>query len=72
VETLFQESKDRLKLAVDAAEMGTWDFNLLTKELILDKCCKALFDLAPADNLEHNQYLNLISPEDRDAVDEAV
>ena len=72
VETLFQESKERLKLAVDAAEMGTWDFNLLTKELILDKRCKALFDLAPTDHLDHSQYLNLIGPEDRDTVEAAV
>jgi two-component system CheB/CheR fusion protein len=69
VEILLQESKQRLKLAVDAAEMGTWDLDLLTEELILDKRCRALFDLLPAD---HHQYLDLIHPEDRERIEEAI
>jgi two-component system CheB/CheR fusion protein len=72
VETLFQESKQRLKLAVDAAEMGTWDFNLLTRELILDKRCKALFGLSADDKLDSGRYLDLIRPDDRNLVEEAV
>jgi two-component system CheB/CheR fusion protein len=72
VEALFHESKERLKLAVDAAEMGTWDFNLLTNELILDKRCKALFDLSPEEKLEHSHYLDLIQNEDRNLVEKAI
>ena len=64
VETLFRESKERLNLAVDAAEMGTWDFNVLTKELILDQRSKALLGLSPVDQVEFNQYLDLIQTED--------
>ena len=65
VETLFRESKERLNLAVDAAEMGTWDFNVLTKELILDQRSKVLFGLSPDNQVELNQYLDLIQIDDR-------
>jgi len=72
VEKLFHESKERLKLAVDSAEMGTWDFNLLTKELILDNRCKALFDLSPVDKLEFSQYMDLIEHEDKILIEKAI
>jgi two-component system CheB/CheR fusion protein len=72
VEALFHESKERLKLAVDAAEMGTWDFNLVTKELVLDKRCKALFNVLSEDKLDPGQYLDLIQNEDRSLIEKAV
>jgi two-component system CheB/CheR fusion protein len=71
VEVLFEESKERLKLAVDAAEMGTWDFNLVTKELVLDNRCKALLGISFADELQYNKLLALVHPDDQTAVDEA-
>jgi two-component system CheB/CheR fusion protein len=71
VETLFRESKERLNLAVEAAEMGTWDFNLLTKEFILDQRCKSLFGLSPDDQIDFKQYMDLIQAEDRDLLKEA-
>jgi len=71
VETLFRESKERLKLAVDAAEMGTWDYNVLTQELILDHRSKVLVDLSPNDKVEYNQYLDLIQIEDRNLFEKA-
>ncbi len=70
VEKLFKESRERLKLAVDAAELGTWDFNPLTKELILDDRCKALFGFSSFQEMDLNQYLDVIHPDDRDQLGE--
>jgi two-component system CheB/CheR fusion protein len=72
VEKLFEESKDRLKLAVDAAELGTWDYNLVTGELILDNRCKALFGLGPTDQLEFQNSLGFIHLDDRDKIEKAL
>lgn len=47
IELLFQESKDRLKLAVDAAGLGTRDYNTLTGEFIADSLFKDMFGLSP-------------------------
>ena len=38
-------SEDRLRMAVRATELGTWDFNPVTGLLRWDERCKALFDL---------------------------
>ncbi|GGH01117.1 sensor histidine kinase [Mucilaginibacter phyllosphaerae] len=72
VEKLFAESKERLKLAVVAAGLGTWDYNTLTGELICDLRCKEMFSLSAADSITYTQFINLIHVEDRQKVDRAL
>ncbi|GAB4044381.1 sensor histidine kinase [Spirosoma jeollabukense] len=42
-----QQSKDRLQLALDVAQLGTWNWNLLTNEGYLDARGAELIGLAP-------------------------
>jgi PAS domain S-box-containing protein len=44
----LRESEDRLRMALESAQLGTWDWNLATNELVCDTTWKALFGL-PAD-----------------------
>lgn len=39
----LRESERRLRLALDSAEMGTWDWNLTTDELLWDERQYELF-----------------------------
>jgi two-component system CheB/CheR fusion protein len=72
VEKLFGESKERLKLAVDAAGLGTWDYNSLTGELIWDHRCKEMFNLSLNDSITYDRFIDLIHTEDRKKVDKAL
>lgn len=72
VEKLFAESKERLKLAVDAAGLGTWDYNSLTGELIWDHRCKEMFNLPAADSITYNRFIDLIHADDKQKVDKAL
>jgi len=72
VEKLFAESKERLKLAVDAAGLGTWDYNSLTGELIWDHRCKEMFNLSSSDSITYNHFIELIHPDDKQKVDTAL
>jgi two-component system CheB/CheR fusion protein len=72
IELLFQESKDRLQLAVDAAGLGTWDYNPLTGELISDSRCKEMFGLQPLTNVDYPAFIKLIHQEDREHIDEVL
>ena len=65
VEKLFEESKSRLKLAVDAAGLGTWDYSPLTKELIWDNRCREMFGLPPDGLIDFDLFLDMIHPDDR-------
>jgi len=65
VEMLFKESKERLKLAVDAAGLGTWDYNPLSGEMILDHRCKEMFGLLSNEEVDQEGFINMIHIEDR-------
>ncbi len=69
IELLFQESKDRLQLAVDAAGLGTWDYNPLTGELISDSRCREMFGMKPLIQLDYPAFINRIHTDDSDRVD---
>lgn len=69
VELLFKESKERLKLAVDAAGLGTWDYNPLTGELIWDHRCKEMFGLLPVEEISQAKFLGMIHADDRDHIE---
>jgi PAS domain S-box-containing protein len=65
-------SEDRLRLAVRAAELGTWDFNPVTGLLRWDERCKALFDLPLEPEVTYEGFLAAIHPEDRERAHAAV
>lgn len=46
-EEALRESEDRLRLAVEATGLGTWDFNPITGALRWSARCKAIFGLPP-------------------------
>ncbi|PZU59875.1 MAG: histidine kinase [Sphingobium sp.] len=66
-------SEDRLRLANEAADIGTWDFDPESGALRWDERCKALFGLpADAEVTYDGSFLAGIHPEDRDRAHAAV
>jgi len=68
----LQISADRLRLATEAAAIGTWDFNPTTGELAWDTRCKELFGLPPEAKVDYDIFLAGLHPDDREATDRAV
>jgi len=69
VERLLNESKERLKFAVDSAGLGTWDYAPQTRELVLDKRCKEIFGLLPSAPITIDVFLEKIHPDDHTRVE---
>lgn len=67
-----RESEERLRLATEAANIGTWDFNPETGELRWDQRCKALFGLSPDTVMDYSTFLAGVHPDDRERADKAV
>ncbi|MFY0566431.1 PAS domain-containing protein [Archangium lansingense] len=65
-------SEERLRLAVEATGLGTWDLDPLTGTLLWDERCKALFGLPPDTSVDYDAFLALIHPEDRERVHQAM
>jgi len=65
-EMALKRSQDRLHIAIEASQMGTWDWNLRTQELIWDDRCKAMFGLPPEAPISIETLFNGIHADDRD------
>ncbi len=72
VEAALIESDRRLKVALTAAKLGSWEFNLQTKELSVSNQCKANFGLPEAAELTYDNLIAYIHPDDRTYMQESV
>jgi PAS domain S-box-containing protein len=68
----LRESQERLMLATEGAEIGTWDWDLASGRLDWDGRCKAMFGLAPESSSSFSDYLLAIHPDDRAMVQQAL
>jgi PAS domain S-box-containing protein len=67
------DSEARLRLATEAAEIGTWDYDSDSGELQWDVRCKQLFGLSPEASVTYEgSFIAGLHPDDRQRADEAV
>ncbi len=67
-ESALRESEERLALAIDATQLGTFDFNPQTGQLIWSQYGKRHFGLSPEATVSGDQLWSAIHPEDRQRV----
>jgi len=67
-EQALRENDERLRLAIRGAEMGWWDWDLLSGEMTADDQCKALWGLPPTAQPSYELTMELTHPEDRPAL----
>jgi PAS domain S-box-containing protein len=68
----LEQAGARLRLALEAGAIGTWDLDPLGGTLIWDQKCKELFGLSGDAAVDYTTFLNLLHPDDRAAVATAV
>lgn len=61
------ESRNSLQIAVDAAKLGVWSHDLLTREVFWDERTRAIYGVTPEAELTLDLLFSLIAPEDREA-----
>lgn len=61
-----------LQLALDAARLGRWDWNIVTNEVHWSPQCLAHYGLPPETPMDYARFLSLIHPEDRAQVEAAL
>ncbi|MGP1385767.1 MAG: PAS domain S-box protein [Thainema sp.] len=71
-EAALRQSEDRLRMALESAQLGTWDWNLSTNELLWDDCCKQMFGLSPDAETSIETFFAGLHPDDRDRVEQIV
>ncbi len=68
----LNESKNELEFAIEATELGTWDYNPSTNHFSSNKRLKEWFGLPDQQQIELQDALNAIVERDRDCVMEAI
>jgi PAS domain S-box-containing protein len=68
----IEEGKTALRLAIDAAEFGTWYIHSVTREFVTDVRLKELFGYQPDESLSVEGALAQITDEYRDTVAQAL
>ncbi|MBS0388671.1 MAG: PAS domain-containing protein, partial [Proteobacteria bacterium] len=65
--------RDRqLQLALDAAELGTWNWDPSTNELVWSDRCRTLIGVSAAETPTVDTFLKLVHADDRPAVEHAI
>lgn len=72
-EEALKESEERLRVALEAACMGTWDWNILTNQVSWSQSLESMMGLTPgAFDGNYETFMDLVYPEDRDRVVRAI
>ena len=68
----LRESEERLALAVEATQIGTFDFYPQTGNLIWSKFARQHFGVSPEADVSYDTFLRALHPSDRDRVTKAL
>ena len=72
-EVALRQSEERLSLALEAAHMGIWDWNIRTDSLVWSDRVGPMFGLPIGSHLpNHAAFLNFVYPDDRASVTDAI
>ncbi len=71
-ESALRDSENRFRMAIEAAQLGTWDWNLITNRLIWDEGCKAMFGLPPEAESSIEVFFAGLHPDDRERLEQVV
>lgn len=72
IEAALREAEERLRLAIESAELGTWDFNLTTGQIVWNDQCKAMFGVPQDAEITYEVVEQGMHPDDRERVNATV
>ena len=72
-EAALQDSEERLRLAMTAAHLGTWDWNISTGRVVWSESVESFFGVAQGSfGGTYDEFLERLHPEDRPRIAQAI
>ena len=68
----LRDSKDRLKFALEAGEVGSWEMSLETRKYTASDQALSFFDLPPGTQPSYEEIIARVHPDDQLATDQAL
>jgi PAS domain S-box-containing protein len=72
VEEALKNSEEKLRYALTAADIGSWNWDLANNELTWSERCNEFFGFPPGYLITYGAFLQSIHEEDRQRIDQAV
>ncbi|MBI3414593.1 MAG: PAS domain-containing protein [Verrucomicrobia bacterium] len=72
IEQALQLSEERLRLAVEGAELGTWHWEIATGRLVWSEQCYKIFGVPPGRDVTYEQFLQTLHSEERSRANQAL
>jgi PAS domain S-box-containing protein len=61
----LREASEKLRMALDSAQLGTFDYRPVTGELIWDEGTRRIWGVSPAETLDYPTAMQRVHPDDR-------
>lgn len=71
-EAALRTSQEQLQLALDAAQMGLWHWNIVTGEVLWSPTCRALYGIPLDVPMSYELFIQSLHPDDRERVNKAL
>jgi PAS domain S-box-containing protein len=71
-EAALRRTEVDLQLALEAARLGSWNWNIVTGEITWSARCKALYGLPDDAPITYERFLQAVHPDDRASADAAL
>ena len=68
----MRSAAEQRRLALEAADLGSWDYHFQTGEVFWDERCREMWGMEQFDQTNYATAISRIHPEDRAGVDKAV
>ncbi|MDQ2800428.1 MAG: PAS domain-containing protein, partial [Armatimonadota bacterium] len=66
MEQALRISEERLRFAVEGAEIGIWQWDIYTDEMRFSSRCRLIFGIEPDSELGYEAFIERLHPEDRE------
>ena len=71
-EQQLKESEERLRMAIQATKLGTWDYRPKTNELYWSDECRKIYDLPPHVTISYALFEEHVHPDDKELASSAI
>jgi PAS domain S-box-containing protein len=67
-EAAIRNSEEQKRLALEAAQSGTWEYNPLSREIFWDLRAREIFGISRHETVNMAKYMSLVHPKDRSRI----
>jgi len=71
-EEALRQAYEQRRLALEAAELGAWDYRFQTGDVFWDDACRTMFGVPQGSQIDYDEAISRIHPEDGPATRKAV